>query len=238
MSIHHTARHRGYAASLIAALALTGGLLTGCSVSHADAPAAAPAEAVAPAMALSHTGHSADQGAQIALHSAMRTLWDQHMQWTYDTVVAFAANSPGLGPTLDRILRNQVDIGNAIAPYYGNAAATQLTDLLSTHIADAVPVLTAAKAGDTAALNTAVQAWYANAQDIADFLAKANPNWKRSDLRDMMKSHITQTIGYASDVLTGNYSNAISGYDAAQAHMDQMADMLSDGIIAQFPGKF
>jgi malate synthase len=234
MSIHHTARNRAYAVSLIAALALSGGLLTGCSAASGNASAEAPPAAMAPAMAV----HSTAPGAQIALYSGMRTLWDQHMQWTYDTVVAFAADSPGLQPTIDRILSNQVDIGNAIAPYYGDAAATQLTDLLTTHITEAVPVLTAAKAGDTPALNKAVQAWYANAQDIADFLAKANPNWKQGDLRNMMKSHITQTIEYASDVLTGNYAKAISDYDTAQAHMDQMADMLSEGIIAQFPDKF
>jgi hypothetical protein len=234
MSIHHTARNRTYSVSLIAALALSGGLLTGCSATSGNASAEAPPAAVAPAMAV----HSTEEGAQIALYSAMRTLWDQHMQWTYDTVVAFAANSPGLQPTIDRILSNQVDIGNAVAPYYGNAAATQLTVLLTTHIKEAVPVLTAAKAGDTPALNKAVQVWYANAQDIADFLAKANPNWKQSDLRDMMKAHITQTIAYASDVLTGNYAKAIVDYDTAQANMDQMADMLSEGIIAQFPDKF
>jgi hypothetical protein len=234
MSIHHTARNRTYSVSLIAALALSGGLLTGCSATSGNASAEAPPAAVAPAMAV----HSTEEGAQIALYSAMRTLWDQHMQWTYDTVVAFAANSPGLQPTIDRILSNQVDIGNAVAPYYGNAAATQLTALLTTHIKEAVPVLTAAKAGDTPALNKAVQVWYANAQDIADFLAKANPNWKQSDLRDMMKAHITQTIAYASDVLTGNYAKAIVDYDTAQANMDQMADMLSEGIIAQFPDKF
>ena len=238
MSIHHPARYRTYTVSLIAALALSGGLLTGCSTTSGDAPVAAPAEAAAPAMALSHTGHGAEQGAQIALYSAMRTLWDQHMQWTYDTVVAFAANSPGLQPTLDRILSNQVDIGNAIAPYYGQAAAARLTALLTTHIEEAVPVLTAAKAGDTPALNKAVQDWNANARDIADFLAKANPNWKQGDMRNMMKAHITQTIQYASDVLTGNYAQAIADYDTAQAHMAEMADMLSMGIIAQFPDKF
>lgn len=235
MTIHHPARYRRYTVSLIAALALTGGLLTGCSATNDTASAEAPPAAAAPAMAV----HSSAEGAgQIALYSAMRTLWDQHMQWTYDTVVAFAANSPALQPTINRILSNQVDIGNAIAPYYGNAAATRLTGLLTTHIQDAVPVLTAAKAGDTTALNKAVQAWYANAVDIADFLAGANPNWKKADLRDMMKSHITQTIGYASDILTGDYAKAIADYDSAQAHMDDMADMLSQGIIAQFPDKF
>jgi hypothetical protein len=57
-------------------------------------------------------------------------------------------------------------------------------------------------------------------------------------MRDMWKGHITQTIGYAADILTGNYEQAITDYDAAQAHMDEMADMLSAGIIAQFPDKF
>ncbi|MEO6942288.1 MAG: hypothetical protein ABI124_04615 [Terrimesophilobacter sp.] len=228
MSIQHTTLRRTYAVSLIAALALSGGLLAGCSTNGGDEPAAAQ-----PAMAVSSTAT-----AQIALHSAMRTLWAEHMQWTYDTVVAFAADSAGLNPTIGRILQNQVDIGNAIAPYYGDAAATKLTTLLTTHIKDAVPVLVAAKAGDTAALNTAVAAWYANAREIGDFLASANPNWKRSDMRDMMKEHITQTIGYATDVLTGNYAKAITDYDAAEAHMVQMADMLSMGIITQFPDKF
>ena len=144
MSIQHTTRRRAYAVSLIAALALSGGLLAGCSnTTHDDDSAAAH-----PAMEVD----SADSGAQIALYSAMRTLWAEHMQWTYDTVIAFAAESPGLDPTIGRILQNQVDIGNAIAPYYGDDAAAQLTDLLTTHIKEAVPVLVAAKAGDTAAL--------------------------------------------------------------------------------------
>ena len=229
MSIHHTARNRTYAISLIAALALSGGLLAGCSTNGGHEPAAAQ-----PAMAVDSTANSA----QITLYSAMRTLWAEHMQWTYDTVVAFSADSAGLNPTIGRILQNQVDIGNAIAPYYGDAAAKQLTDLLTTHIKDAVPVLVAAKAGNTAALETAVAAWYANAQEVGDFLATANPNWKQADMRDMMKAHITQTIGYATDVLTGDYAKAITDYDVAEAHMVQMADMLSTGIIAQFPNKF
>ena len=80
--------------------------------------------------------------------------------------------------------------------------------------------------------------WYANAQDIADFLAATNPYWKQADMRSMMHTHITQTIAYAADVLTGSDASAIDEYDAAEAHMTEMADMLSAGIIKQFPQAF
>ncbi|MBS1847894.1 MAG: hypothetical protein JST73_06405 [Actinobacteria bacterium] len=221
------------AASMIV---LGAGTLSACSsTGNAASVTSKPASASATAM----SGHATTVSAkQVALYSAMRTLWDQHMQWTYDTVVAFASNSPGTQDTINRILQNQVDIGKAIEPYYGAAASKQLTDLLTTHIKEAVPVLQAAKSGDKAALTKAVDAWYANAADIGKFLAAANPAWAHEDMPGMMKEHIDQTITYATDVLTGNYAKAITDYDAAQNHMDQMADMLSAGIVAQFPGKF
>lgn len=176
--------------------------------------------------------------AEIALHAAMRTLWAQHMEWTYATIVAFADGSSALQPTLDRLLRNQADIGDAITPYYGADAGKQLAALLTEHINEAVPVLTAAKAGDAEALEKAVAAWYANARDIADFLASANPHWRQAEMRQMMRGHITQTLAYASDLLNGKHAAAVSAYDTAEAHMAEMADMLSDGIVRQFPRKF
>ncbi|AXT85235.1 hypothetical protein C6I20_08560 [Aeromicrobium sp. A1-2] len=173
------------------------------------------------------------------LNSAMRGLWADHMQWTWSSVDAFFHNPKGLQAQLDRLLQNQKDIGAAIVPYYGQDAATQLTDLLTTHIKDAVPVLTAAQKGDNAALEKASDEWYRNAKEIADFLTKANPdNWPTSATEPMMKTHIDQTIAYSVDLLKGNYAQAVKDYDAAELHMLMMGDTLAQGIIAQFPDKF
>jgi hypothetical protein len=227
-----TRTSRGAAVAAVAVLALAGSALSACASAEAQGVEHAHSSVRAAAK------HAEDSSAVTALHSAMRTLWAQHMEWTYATVVAFAGDSPALQPTLTRLLRNQSDIGTAVAAYYGPAAGQQLTDLLTTHINEAVPVLVAARAGDSAALTKAVDDWYANARAIADFLSHANPAWKQGEMRQMMKEHITQTIGYASAVLAGKYADAVTQYDEAEAHMTEMADMLSDGIVAQFPAKF
>ena len=76
----------------------------------------------------------------------MRKLWEDHVTWTRLAIVSFAAGLPDLQATEDRLLRNQTDIGNAIKPYYGQAAGNRLTALLREHILGAVALLQAAKA--------------------------------------------------------------------------------------------
>lgn len=174
-----------------------------------------------------------------ALKTAMRKLWGDHMQWTYATVDAFYHNPDGLQAQLDRLLQNQKDIGAAIVPYYGQAAGDALTNLLTIHIQQSVPVLTAARNGDQAALDKALSDWYANAKEIADFLSAANPtHWPQSATEPMLEEHISTTTTYAVDLLQKNYTKAIEDYDHAFAHMMMLADVLADGIAKQFPDKF
>ncbi len=172
------------------------------------------------------------------LNAAMRTLWADHMQWTFTTVDAFFNNQTALNANLTRLLKNQEDIGNAIVPYYGQAAGDQLTSLLKEHINLAVPVLQAAQANDNTALQTALDNWYKNAQDIADFLSSANPNWNQTEMRDMMKGHIDQTTDYSVSLLQKDYNAAVQKFEVANHHMQMMADDLSEGIYKQFPSKF
>jgi hypothetical protein len=175
----------------------------------------------------------------IESNAAMRELWSDHMQWTYSTVDAFYHDQNGLQAHLNRLLQNQQDIGDAIVPYYGQAAGDTLASLLTTHIQQAVPVLQAAKDGNQPALDQALANWYANAEDIADFLSAANPaNWPQTDMRHAMEHHITQTTTYAVDLLKGDFVNAVKHYDEAFDHMMDTADLLAKGIALQFPDKF
>ena len=172
-------------------------------------------------------------------HDDMRKLWEDHITFTRLFIVSFFGNLPDQGATAERLLQNQADIGNAIKPFYGDAAGDQLTALLTDHILIAVEVLEAAKNNDQPALQEAVNRWYANADDIAEFLNSANPeNWPLEEMRAMLRAHLDLTIEEALAQLNGQYAASIAAYDEVHNQALEMADMLSDGIIRQFPNKF
>lgn len=172
-------------------------------------------------------------------HDGMRRLWVDHVTWTRLFIVSFAADLPDLQATTDRLLQNQVDIGDAVKPFYGKAAGNQLTGLLEEHILTAADLLVAAKAGDTEAFEEASDAWYRNARQIARFLHEANPrNWPLAEMRQMMRDHLDLTLQEAAHQLGGDYPASVADYDAIETQILAMADMLSRGIIKQFPQKF
>ncbi|MEO8518124.1 MAG: hypothetical protein ABI438_03005 [Dermatophilaceae bacterium] len=187
-----------------------------------------------------HTTAGAPRNAaQNAFHDQMRKLWEDHVTWTRLAIVTFADGSPSFDATAGRLLQNQTDIGNAIKPFYGEAAGTKLTALLHDHITIAVEILQAAKAGDNAAFDAANTRWYANGNDIADFLAAANPrSWPDAVMRADMKTHLDQTLAEAAHELQGQYAAGVTDYEGIHAHILMMADQLSAGIIAQFPSHF
>jgi hypothetical protein len=188
-----------------------------------------------------HHGHARHEltARQVAFHDQMRKLWEDHVTWTRLAIVSFADGSDGFPATAGRLLQNQADLGAAIQPFYGPRAGDRLTALLRDHITIAVELLQAAKGGDTAAFETARARWYANADQVADHLSSLNPRaWPRPAVRAMMRTHLDQTLTEAADELAGDYAGSVAAYDAIHAHILEMADTLSAGIIDQFPRRF
>ncbi|HXF73447.1 MAG TPA: hypothetical protein VNO79_12665 [Actinomycetota bacterium] len=172
-------------------------------------------------------------------HDRMRKLWEDHITWTRMVIVSVAHDLPDLDAAVGRLLRNQADIGDAIRPFFGDEAGDALTALLEEHITTAADVLAAAKAGDQAALQDALDRWYDNARRIGRFLHRANPEaWPREEMVSMMTEHLDLTLAEAQARLSGDYAADVAAYDRVHRQALRMADMLSDGIVAAFPDRF
>jgi len=172
------------------------------------------------------------------LRMAMHKLWEDHIVWTRNVILNIMDDLPGTEQAVNRLLSNQDDIGNAAKPFYGEEGGKELTRLLREHITTAADLLKAAKTGNNSAFEAANKKWSANADEISDFLSKANPNWKLNDMKKMMHDHLTLTTDEAVARLKKDYAADVKAYDKVHDEILMMADMLTDGIIKQFPGKF
>jgi len=173
-----------------------------------------------------------------SLDTKMRQLWEEHVVWTRNVILCLVDELPGTDQAVKRLLQNQVDIGNVFKPYYGEDAGNKLTEILKVHINVSAEVVKAAKAGNTNAFNEANKRWYANADQLSEFLCKVNTGWVLEDMKKMMKEHLKITTDEAEQRIKKNYDADVFAFDKINYEILIMADMLADGIVKQFPEKF
>ena len=172
------------------------------------------------------------------LRSDMRKLWSDHVFWTRDFIIAAVGKQPDETAATSRLLKNQEDIGNAVAVYYGKGAGDKLTGLLKEHIIAAADLTKAAAAHDEPKFQQADQKASKNAEEIAEFLSKANPNWSQGALSDMMRMHLITTKNEVAARVDKNWEADVKAFDEVYEHILMMSDALTDGIVKQFPERF
>jgi hypothetical protein len=177
-------------------------------------------------------------GPAVKLREDMRKLWTDHVVWTRDYIVAAVGNQPDAEAAAARLLRNQSDLGNAVAVYYGRPAGDKLTGLLKEHITIAVALIKAAKSKDDPGFKEQDGKWTKNAEDIAAFLSQANPHWPKATLVELMNMHLTTTKAEVVARLSQKWEEDVRAFDAVYDHILKMSDALSAGIVKQFPEKF
>ena len=214
--------------SAVAALAVSNGM--NMAQAHGNTP-------MQMTMTVHHTPKLSAKA--VALREDMRKLWEDHITWTRLAIISLEGGTPDTDATVARLLQNQTDIGDAVKPFYGEAAGNELTSQLRTHILIAADLIAAAKAGDSAALADAQARWIANADQIAAALHSVNPRyWPLEEMKAEMHMHLDLTTQEAVARLHGDWAADVAAYDKVHAHILHMSDLLSDGIVKQFPKRF
>ena len=174
----------------------------------------------------------------VQLKVDMQKVWIDHTIWTSSYISNAINDLPSQKEVLNRLLQNQQDIGNLFKPYYGEEAGNKLTALLKEHIVIAGKIVAAAKAGNQEDVKKLEADWHKNADDIAKFLSELNPNWQFKLLQDMLYTHLQMITEIVVGSLSKDWKTVIETTDKNEIHMIHFADVLTDGIIKQFPGKF
>ncbi len=176
--------------------------------------------------------------AEQMLSNYMRLLWEQHVYWTRMVILSIAFNLPDAEFVTNRLLRNPKDFEAALKPFYGENIAARFAELFTNHLTIAAELVKAAKANDSAAAADAEKRWYANADQIAAFLGGINPYWSAPEWQRMLYNHLAMTKTEAVDILTQKYADSIDVFENIEREALVMADMMTQGIVRQFPQYF
>ncbi|WP_312114230.1 glycosyltransferase [Brevibacillus reuszeri] len=175
---------------------------------------------------------------EIKLQGDMRRAWIDHVIWIRAYIVSALAGLKDQDKVLARLMKNQEDIGNIFKPYYGEEASNKLTALLKEHISIAGKIVEATKKNRQADLKKYNAEWYKNADDIAKFLSSANPNWTEQELKDLLYKHLELLTEMIQARAKKDWDGDIAAFDKGEDHIITLADVLTEGIIKQFPNQF
>lgn len=175
---------------------------------------------------------------ELELSNRIRELWEQHTVWTRAAIVSLVFDLPDVNFVINRLLQNPDDFGNVFRFYYGDRIGSKLRDLLREHLVIAAQLVKAAKAGDKKAEAELEKRWYANGDEIADFLGSINPYWSEEEWKRMYRTHLGLVKSEAVNLLTKNYAAGTSVYDELESQALEMADVMIQGIVKQFPERF
>jgi hypothetical protein len=169
----------------------------------------------------------------------MHRLWENHGNWTHLFIISTLDDREYRDPTKNHLLENQHNIGEALKPFYGNEAGEQFVALMEEHVEITNEMLHAAKNADADTFEETVARWYANADQVAEFLHEANPNhWPLKETKAILREYLDLTLEVAVARWSGDYAVDIAASDKVNHQAIAIADMLSEGIIKQFPDRF
>ena len=133
---------------------------------------------------------------------------------------------------------NSVELSKAVGSVYGADAEARFLEIWRSHIGFFVDYTLAAKKGDKAGMDKAVQNLNGYVEGVADFLSKANPNLPREAVKSLVAEHVTLLKGAVDAYGAKDYAKSYDEQAKADKQIGTIADALAGAIVKQYPDKF
>ncbi len=175
---------------------------------------------------------------QLNFFNQIRMLWDDIAIWTRIAIKSAVFNLPDMDYIVNRLFRIPQDFNTVLKPFYGDENADKLSNLLSNYIINTFEIILATNAGDESTAMNAEKKLNANTDELSAFLASINPNWSADEWKKMFSEQLNLTKSEITNLINKNYDDSINDFDKKRINALNMADIMANGIIKQFPDKF
>lgn len=137
-----------------------------------------------------------------------------------------------LPASVEALRANNRALGDAVRPLYGEEAGDALVGLLDQAVTDAGAAVSAAVAGDMPTFEQAVDRWYDDEEALAEFFAGASPAFSQAELAQLLAGCVDAALAEATARFDRDWTADVEAHDALDAQARQVADALSEGIVA------
>jgi hypothetical protein len=182
---------------------------------------------------------SADPVAVLETKMALRDLWVEHVFWIRSYVLATQADDEAQRKIAEtEVVTNAKALAGTIVPFYGQAAADGLLNLLAGHWTAVRDYTTAMDGHSQSGRDKAVKAITVNAHEIAKFLSGANPYLPEQTVFGLLSAHGAHHVAQIDQIAANDFRDEARTWQAMRTHMLVIADSIADALAKQFPDQF
>lgn len=134
--------------------------------------------------------------------------------------------------------QNTDDISAAVGDVYGDEAEERFKEIWASHIGFFVDYTLAAKAGDQAGMDEAVENLNGYVDAISTFFSEANPNLPKEAVAQLISEHVGLLKGAVDAYGAGDFEESYAQQREAERQISGIADTLSGAIVEQKPEEF
>lgn len=172
------------------------------------------------------------------LNNYLRFLWMQNAYWMRIAVQSKLFNLPDTEIISERLMQNPKDFEMALRTFYGDDNASELSNLMLDQLTIATDLVNAMMNADAEAQADAERRWNDNVEKMASFLNSLNSNWAEADLQNMLQSNLDLLKQLVSDMMARNFEASNATFANIERQAMELADMLTQEIVRQFPQYF
>ena len=175
---------------------------------------------------------------EATLRLALGRLLGEHLVLSAEAMRALLSQGPDAEAARSALDANSAELAQAIGTYYGDEAEAAFRRVWDKHVGAYLDFIDSYVNDDATARSEALMTLHDYHEEIAAFLADANPHLTREAVSGLIRRHVQSLIAQVEATAAGDHVRAVAMVRSAYDFMFEVGDALAAAIALQFPDQF
>lgn len=175
---------------------------------------------------------------QMNLINDFRALWTDVVVWLRSYMVSVFTGFSDVSAIRSRIARIAEELNQKLQPFIGTDQAEQFKQLFLMYLLHADTIINSLKDNDRQGADNAVAALYKDADSMADFLARLNPDWSRDQWQNLFYQLTEMGIAEIIALYSGDFEKEVNIRSQLLKLALVLGDYMASGVLHKLSVSF